>query len=409
MSEEVVMPQNTGKKAAKYKLTLEATGAGGSAKGKLTVADGTATAASIAAGGGESCALLTTGRIKCWGSNEYGQLGYGKPGKLKDVPVEVNGVTSATQVSVGGLHACALMGDGHIACWGDGKSGQLGNGIDANEATPVQVMNIADAGEVAAGAATTCALLSTGHVACWGYNQYGELGNGTIGEPQNVPVEVSGITDAIQVSAAGSAMCALVSTGSVFCWGRNAGGRLGDGDPSGGASDVPVEVAGIASALELAGSLSHSCAVLSSGHGMCWGENAHGELGDGTAAGEEGCHGEYGQCSASPVEVVTVSNPSQLTLGGEHTCALLSSGHVECWGGDGYGQLGGGAEANSTGSLTPVEVQGIASAKEIAAGEHHTCALLTTGHIKCWGAGAEGALGNGSEQRGLTPVEVSGI
>ncbi|HTY95727.1 MAG TPA: hypothetical protein VMB91_01715 [Solirubrobacteraceae bacterium] len=434
VSYEVVMPQNAGKKAGKYILTLEATGAGGRAKAKLPVEVGTATAASITTDGTDTCAVLTTGHIKCWGGNTSGEVGDGKSspnvGKAQWVPAEVTGISEAKEVETGGTHACALLETGHVECWGGEANGSLGNGVAEGpkvcaknrfpcSLTPVEVTGITSA--VQLGGQASCALLSSGHVECWGSNLSGALGNGISGSElaySDVPVEVVGIADATQVSQGST--CAMLSSGHVECWGSNYSGRLGHGigDAELAYSDVPVEALGISDGAQLAG----TCALLSSGHVDCWGENTRGLLGDGTDTGPEQC-GTKGQvaCSTAPVEVLGITEATQVAqqaeLAGEGSaCALLSSGHVECWGPNADGQLGDG-ERETGPSLTPVQVIGLEDATQISASRGTACALLASGHIKCWGEGRSGQLGVpertlesfGDFGRTGTPIEVAGI
>jgi alpha-tubulin suppressor-like RCC1 family protein len=195
-------------------------------------------------------------------------------------------------------------------------------------------------------------VLANGHVECWGDNHEGQLGNGTTTEKfgrSDVPVEVTGISTATQVSAGGRSShstCALLADGHAECWGNNERGQLGTGNHHG--SDVPVEVTGISAATQLAvGDNPFTCAVLSSGHAHCWGENAPeitnyawdmgrvlsggGELGNGTTTNSD-----------FPVEVTGMSAATQVSAGGRYTCAVLSSGHAECWGDNGGEALGNG-------------------------------------------------------------------
>lgn len=402
VSRELVMPQNAGKKAAKYKLTLEATGAGGNAKGKLTIEVGSAAATSISTGYGEACAVLSSSHVKCWGS------GAGKAGKPADFPAEVAGISEAKEVAVG-QGTCALLETGHIECWGSEERGSLGNGVaEGRSPTPVEVKGITTA--VQLGGEASCALLSSGHVECWGNNYAGQLGTGISGselEYSDVPVEVVGVADATQI--AHHFPCVLLSSGHVECWGVNILGELGDGLFGKTAdSDIPVEALGISEAAQVDG----TCALLSSGHVDCWGENRDGQLGDGTNTGPEECRSAA--CSTVPVEVVGVTSASEVTQTENHACALLTDGHVECWGSNAYGQLGDGEDGFEKLSATPVQVVEVPDAVQIAAGASYTCALLSGGEVKCWGEGTQGQLGSrkiGKDETFSTgtPVEVAGI
>jgi alpha-tubulin suppressor-like RCC1 family protein len=347
----------------------------------------------VSAGWSHACALFSGGTIKCWGSNGHGQLGNGKyNGSYYDspTPVQVSGINNATQVSAGGTHTCALLSGGTVECWGDNSYGQLGNGKDNgsyyDSPTPVTVTGITEAGAIVSGERHTCALLSGGTVECWGWNSYGQLGNGTTTN-STTPVQVSGITNATQVSAGGGGgyhTCALLSGGAVECWGRNLYGQLGNGTTS--KSSIPVQVSGITNATQVSTGEGHTCAAVSGGTTRCWGNNLRGQLGNGTTSN-----------SSTPVQVSGITNATQVSLGGGHTCALLSGGTVECWGYNSYGSLGNGTTTNSS---TPVQVSGITNATQVSAGYSYNCALLADSTIKCWGLNSDGQLGDGAMNHG---------
>lgn len=278
----------------------------------------------------------------------------------------MTGIADAIQVGVGGLlHACAVLSTEHVDCWGSNASGALGDGSYTGPETcgetipcsrrPVEAVGITDASRVSAGDYFTCALLQTGHVKCWGEGQDGELGDGSYNS-SDTPVEVKGITNATQVAAAGEHACALLSTGHVDCWGDDVFGELGDGNTAG--SDTPLGTTGITDAKEVTAGEWNTCTILSDGHAACWGENGFGQLGDGISTGPETCpFGEENRsCSKKPVEVADINDVTQVAAGELYACAILSNGHLKCWGWNGLGQLGDG---NNEDSDLPVEVAGI--------------------------------------------------
>ena len=370
---------------------------------------GSSSHATISAGAYHSCARLPDGKVVCWGRDDHGELGNGATAS-SSVPVEVSVLTKTTAISAGGGyyryygdHSCALIPSGTIECWGYNDDGELGNGTQADSNTPVTVSGIANATQVAAGDFGTCALLTDGTVDCWGYNSSGELGDGSMQhghaasdgfDVSPIPVQVTGITNATQLSSGAGHVCALLSGGSVSCWGDNSYGEVGDGTTEN--RSAPVQVDGITNAIQVsAGGWSHSCVLLSGGTVECWGYNNHGELGNGTTTESD-----------TPVLVSSITNATEISAGAYQTCALLSNGKVECWGRNDHGQLGNGTTADSS---TPVEVRDIKNATQISSGGGHTCAVLSSGKVECWGYNNNGQLGDGTTTNSSTPVSVVGL
>jgi len=188
--------------------------------------------------------LVTTGTIQCWGLALV--LGNGATTN-SSTPVTVSSITNAISVSIGEAHACAVLSNGSVMCWGSGQPnfGQLGNGTNTNGSVPVTVSGITGAVAVAAGYSYACAVLSGGTIRCWGYNADGELGNGTTTNSP-VPVTVNGITSGVSVAAASAYSfghtCAILNGGTVQCWGDNSYGELGNGNTTN--SLLPVTVTG---------------------------------------------------------------------------------------------------------------------------------------------------------------------
>jgi alpha-tubulin suppressor-like RCC1 family protein len=356
---------------------------------------------SVSAGSAHTCALLSSGTVKCWGDNNSGQLGDGSATHYSSTPVSVSGISTASQVSAGSYHSCALLDDGTVKCWGVNDYGQLGDGSTTDSSTPVSVSGIANATKISVGSYYSCALLSGGAVKCWGYNYDGELGNGSTIDYSSTPVSVSGISTASQVSAGRYHSCALLSGGAVKCWGYNYDGELGNGSTI-DYSSTPVSVSGISTATQISGGGYHSCALLSGGAVKCWGNNGYGELGNGSTI----------DSSSTPVPVSAISTATQISGGGHHSCALLSDSTVECWGYNGYGQLGNDSTNNRS---TPVQVKGVggtgtlSNVTQISGGGYHSCALLVGSTVECWGDNEYGQLGDGSTSDRWTPVSVTGL
>lgn len=331
--------------------------------------------------------------------------------------------TSQSRVAVGGLHTCAVLNDGKVQCWGNNEQGQLGNGTTTTSTVPQTVTGITAATAVAAGNNHTCALLSGGTAQCWGLTGNGQVGDGTTYDAtQNSqlvlpllrlrPVTVSGLSGALSISAGGFHTCAVVSGGSVKCWGDDGIGQLGDNKP-GDKSLVATTVPGLSGVTGIAMGEFHTCALLAAGTVKCWGHNGTGQLGDGTKADR-----------AAPVGVVGLPDPAgatpnpvvAITAGYGHTCVIVKDGTARCWGENTFGQLGYptpvGTPAEGgrmTPSVTPQPVQRNTAPPSplnpspstvaqdgltaISAGQFHTCAMLETSAAACWGQNGRGQLG----------------
>jgi alpha-tubulin suppressor-like RCC1 family protein len=284
------------------------------------------------------CANTKTGIVECWGDNSSGQLGISDL-ENRIYPTTVDGVTDVTDIASGGniseSHSCAITSEGAVVCWGNNDYGQLGNGTTESSSIPLPVNDIYDAIDVSVSSRLSCALLAGGNIQCWGSNYNGRLGNGESTD-SNIPVTVSGIDNAVAVDNGGGHSCALLETGIVECWGSiSSGPWLGDGESY--SSSLPVQVVDLNNVVSIAIGGSHSCALISGGTIKCWGDNRSGQLGDGRTI------------SASiPTLVNEIDSATSISAGNDHTCATLSSGQLKCWGSNSLGKLGNGSTERSS-------------------------------------------------------------
>ena len=392
-------------------------------------------AVSLSAGADHTCARRASDEVWCWGANAFGQLG---DGTHTDAPTPVATGVYPVEVAAGAEHTCARHDWGGVVCWGSNAAGQLGDGRVVRRARAEWVEQLTAAAGVAAGGNHTCAERESA-VFCWGDNLFGELGDwthaarstaipsaflrapqqmslalgrtcirdgdGTVsclgyrpGEPDTGPqrIALGALGQVQQIAVSHDFACALGTQGAIQCWGDNDHGQLGDGtlEPR----PTPSAVRGAGDAREIAVGENHACARLLSGTVMCWGANAVGQVGDGTY-----------EDRTVPTRVDGIDDAEQLALGRSHSCVRRRDGRVSCWGGNGAGQLGDGTR---TSHPTAVYVTEVAGVEEISSGWLHTCVRTAT-RVFCWGENRYGQLGRETEEPwGPTPAlvpELTGV
>jgi len=315
--------------------------------------------------------------------------------------------TAVTQISAGSGSGCVLIAGGTVKCWGNNSYGQLGDDSLTSRLTPVSVKeltrdfslkDLSGVSSISVGDGYACALLTGGTVKCWGKNSSGQLGDGS-STNRLTPVLVKDLSGVFAISTGQKHACALLTVGTVKCWGFNLSGQLGDG--STGYRLTPVLVKDLSGVAAISAGGSQSCALLSVGTVKCWGFNLSGQLGDGSTTNR-----------LTPVSVKAVSGTgslsgvSAISAGGSQTCAALNGGSAVCWGNNHSGQLGDGSKADRS---RPVPVKDLSGVAAISAGGDHTCAELTGGAVKCWGSNASGQVGNGSTTDRSKPVSVQNL
>ncbi|MCW1967232.1 MAG: RCC1 repeat-containing protein, partial [Anaerolineae bacterium] len=355
------------------------------------------TAKEVAAGYVSTCAVTDAGGVKCWGRNDFGQLGNNSV-ENSGIPIDVIGLNSGVnRIAVGYKHACALMNTGGVKCWGLNRSGQLGNNSMTNAKTPVDVVGLTSGVRaITAGWEHTCALMSAGGVKCWGLNELGQLGNNST-ENSKTPVDVATLGSGVSfIVTKGDFTCAITNLGAAKCWGDNAAGQLGNDSTSN--AKTPVDVATLSSGVStIAVNTFEACAILTTGVIKCWG-------GYGENAGET-----FG--SKTPVEVQALSGKMTTLMGSvNNMCGITKNGALQCWGPNYAGQLGNGERTNrETPKASPAEVIGLGSGVTMAnGGWGHICAIANAS-LKCWGANDSGQVGNGLMASSALPTSVVGI
>jgi len=341
-------------------------------------------AQAVDGGDAHTCALLTDGRIACWGNNDDGQLG---DGTFTSSPsaVIVDVIDNAETIAVGARHSCAIRADKTLWCWGDNGNSQLG-AFGADSGAPTQVAGLTNIGGVAAGVAHTCAFTIGGGAKCWGQNADGQLG-GSPSLPVTSPRDVQGLSVVSAVAAGQSHSCAIADTMLVFCWGSSTYDQAN--------SSTPTSISKLGTGLlpdSIVTTLDSGCA-LEAGVPYCWGRNNVGQLGLGHTN------------NSIPAMPPAITNVAQLAAGDNHACARLQNTEVSCWGNNASGQIGDASDGNNR--LAPTTVPGLSGVTAIGLGGAHSCAVLSGGAIECWGANGAGQLGDGTGSDSNVPVAVT--
>jgi cysteine-rich repeat protein len=383
-------------------------------------------------GNGFTCALLRGGYVRCWGDNTYNQLGLGhadprsnlKPYQLTKAdgvtlagPIDLGG--TATAIAVGTRHACALLSTGKVKCWGDNSSGQLGQGNtdqildrapNAINGVQFDAAGTMTAKAIAAGGRSNCAILQDDSVRCWGVNSNGELGLGNKTAVSAVTTPAGYLSVSLGATAVGIATssdhsCAILSDSTARCWGGNSYGELGISNTTPvGATQVPSSLGaagllptGAVGVKTISTATLFSCALLNNYSIECWGQNTYGQIGIGSAAnvGDNESPAAYGMSIIGNVQATCV------VAGTGHTCALLTGQGLKCWGSNIKGELGDGTTTNHgvtdlPASLPIVAVGASLGVKSVWAGANQTCVVLTDESVRCWGWNDRGQLGTGS-------------
>lgn len=366
----------------------------------------------VSAGYLHTCALLADGNVRCWGASgvvsglSSGALGYGSQTNIGDdeFPASAGNVSvggPVIQVAAGSYHTCALLATRRVRCWGSGVLG-YGPALPGSGTLPIGSNAIpsdlgdlnlgGDAAQISAGAHHTCALLTNGSVRCWGAGGDGQLGYGntsTIGDDET-PASAGDVNvgaTVVQIAAGGNHTCALLANGKVRCWGNGSSGQLGyantntigDDEPPASAGDVNLGGDAIQVAVGSDANYPRSCALLTSGKVRCWGYFPGGP-GNPEEVGDD-------ELPASVPDVDVGGIVTQIALGRSHSCALLADAKVRCWGEGYYGALGYGNRNSLEQPVGAGDVRVGGDVSQITASADHTCALMSSGSVRCWGGG----------------------
>jgi alpha-tubulin suppressor-like RCC1 family protein len=346
--------------------------------------------AAISAGKQHVLALGPTGAVWAWGNNLHGELGDGMVSGFVPEPQRVPNVT-AVAVAAGERHSLALKSDGTVRAWGENLSGQLGIGSSSSGSlTPVQVVGLVDVVAIGAGWSHSLAVKSDGTLWTWGENGSGQLGNGSIVDSA-VPVQATGLTDVSGCAGGEFHSLALKRNRTVWAWGQNFVGQLGDGTNND--SNTPIQVPGLTRVIAIAAARWDSLALRADGTVWAWGDNP----------------GIGGFSSKVPVQPTGLSDIVAIAGGnGWHLLALGADGNLWAWGDNYKGQLGDGT---TTARGAPVRIGRVSPVATMAGGAWHSVAVVGggTGEPWAWGYNFHGQLGDGTTNESHVPVQVSTV
>ena len=352
---------------------------------------GITTAVAVASGGNHTLALLDNGRVVGWGNNEHGQLGDGST-LQRTTPVSVANLSNVVAIAAGEFHSLALRSDGSVWAWGVNSSHQLGDGGTVARPLPAQVTGLQGVVGIAAGDVHSLAVRGDGSVWSWGHSRFGQLGNVAVGELASTPQEVPGLSAIRQLFAGAGHSLALAEDGSLWAWGQNLAGQLGDGGQINQAA--PQRLRAVQQIVLAAAGSSHTLALASNGAIWSWGSNEAGQLGVSTLN------------ISTPIEVNALSEVERVVAGADFSLAIARDGSLWSWGSNSRGQLGDGT---TTPRNLPARIADIPQMIDLAAGQHHVIALTAEGTLWVWGGNDKGQLGDGTTTDRPTPTAIAGL
>lgn len=359
----------------------------------------------VAAGSYHSCSVSKS-KLFCWGKNDVGQLGDGTKENSMNAKL-IEGVGRVRQISLGRHNTCAIDVHDKLFCWGQNLYGEIGDGSTTDSMTPVRVYmpNDEKVEVVAVGYYHTCAILKNNtRLMCWGRNMHGRLGDGTILDKNYPSRTFEGDKIVTQVSLGRQHTCAVTDFGKkLYCWGHNSFGQVGDGETT-RTHLSPKNIIDFTNTenkiVQISLGRFHSCALLyfhdeKRNVLKCWGFNKSGQVGDGTHNDETGRDGDMTQNQVITPTVIAIDDVARVDCGDFHTCAIKKDGSLFCWGQNLDGRLGDGT---LTERLEPTHIPMPVNKTviDIASGGLHTCAILNSERMKCWGTNYDGQLGDGT-------------
>jgi alpha-tubulin suppressor-like RCC1 family protein len=314
-------------------------------------------------------------------------------------PVQIGTLTNWAQVSAGGAFTAAVTTNGQLYAWGRNTSGQIGDntaGFGTYRSSPVQIGALTNWAQVSAGGEHTAAVKTDGTMWAWGFNNQGQLGDGTVFSPRSSPVQIGAFTTWSQVSVGGNSSVAITASGQLYAWGQNGVGQLGDGTVVNRSAIAQIGILTNWSRVSMGGV--HTVAVKTDGTLWAWGFNYNGTVGDNTSGPAAN--------KSSPVQIGGLTNWSLVSAGNNHTAAVTTSNQLYAWGRNNYGQLG---QNNTTNRSSPTQVGALTNWSQVSAGGDFLVSIKTDGTLWAWGRNQYSQLGQNNTTNRSSPVQVGAL
>jgi alpha-tubulin suppressor-like RCC1 family protein len=350
----------------------------------------------VSAGGGAAPAPAQGYELWAWGKNNYGQLGDGTS-IGRSSPVQIGALTNWKEISAGAGHTAAIKTDGTLWAWGGNSDGQLGDGTSStanNKSSPIQIGALTTWSQVAAGSNHTTAIKTDGTLWAWGRNNGGQLGDGT-SINKSLPAQIGAMANWKQASSGYGHITAIKTDGTLWAWGANSFGKLGDGTVAG--KNSPIQIGALTNWSQVAAGSNHTTAIKTDGTLWAWGRNNGGQLGDETVLEVH---------KSSPVQIGALTNWKQVAAGDSHTAAIKTNGTLWAWGQNNLGQFGNGTLASTS---SPIQIGALTNWNQVAAGNYYTIAIKTDRTLWAWGQNTSGELGDGTKTQRNSSIQIGSL
>lgn len=339
----------------------------------------------LVSGKNHNCLLNSKGKLWCWGSGEFGQLGDNSSTISQIKAKYIKNIPSFKEIALGYNHTCGVSFKGRVWCWGAGEYGQRGDRkFSETGKKPTLVKNLHNISKVTAGAYHTCALNSKKQVYCWGRGSEGQLGTGARPPFVEMPTKLKSKTKFKEIAAGYDSTCGIDLNDNLWCWGSNRYGKSGFGNRPISAS-IPTKVNLLPKVRKVSVSKNHICALAFNHKGYCFGAGTYGQRGDRV----------FSSMTNKPTIIKSSSAIKDISTGNSHTCILTQKNRVKCFGNGRYGQLGNQKLEFKT-SL-PQSVVKLRNISDISLGYNHSCAIDTRSQVSCWGHGKLGQRGDATQ------------